>query len=243
MRFYSYGITDIGLKRQMNQDAYLRNDTLGLYLVADGMGGHRGGEVASQLAVTSIAKFFEEAGDNLNIETLEMSIQNACHTIYEESQLNASLVGMGTTVVAVWFHKSKVIIGQVGDSRVYLHKKPYTWQLTEDHSLVNETMRSQRLSPQDREAFQANAISFKNVLTRSVGYERQVKVDIYEREFHLAETYFLCSDGLSGHIEIWEINDALSHYPAEQALHHLTELAKKRGGEDNITALVCQRIG
>ena len=162
--------TDIGMKRKINQDAYLSDDALSLFVVADGMGGHRGGEVASKLAVDIIQKYCRENKEQGPRERLNMGINLSCHEIFKASMENEELAGMGTTVLAMLFHEDAVYIAQVGDSRAYLLNGGGIWQITEDHSLLNEEIRAGRL-----EADQAASYQFKNVITRSVGYENHVK--------------------------------------------------------------------
>jgi serine/threonine protein phosphatase PrpC len=235
MKKHAYAATDIGLKRKINQDAFLKDDDLGLYVVADGMGGHRGGEVASRLAVECIQRFCR---DNRNLparDILDQGINLSSQEIYQQSQDHEELSGMGTTVLALLFQEDVAYIGQVGDSRAYLMNDTGIWQITEDHSLLNEEIRAGRLA-----AGQASNYQFKNVITRSVGYEKQVTVDIYRRKASPADIYIMCSDGLSGLVDINEIGDEILKSGPEQGLTNLIALANARGGDDNITVLICQ---
>lgn len=235
MKRTAFGLTDIGLKRKINQDAFLKDDALGLYIVADGMGGHRGGEVASQLAVEVIQKYCSENKHLNGRDLLDKGINLSCEEIYRQSLENEELSGMGTTVLALLFQEDVVYIGQVGDSRAYLLNQSAIWQVTEDHSLLNEEIRAGRLA-QD----QAANYQFKNVITRSVGYENSVAVDIYRRKVKNLDTYLLCTDGLSGLVEIHEMSAEIVKSGLEVGLKNLVGLANARGGDDNITALVCQ---
>ncbi len=235
MKRNSFALTDIGLKRKNNQDAFLKDDALGLYVVADGMGGHRGGEVASRLAVEGIQKFCRENQHLVGREILDKGINRACSDIYEQSLTHEELSGMGTTVLALLFQDDVLYIGQVGDSRAYLMNGPAIWQVTEDHSLLNEEIRAGRLA-----AGQVSTYQFKNVITRSVGYENHVAVDIYRRRVQANDIYVICTDGLSGLIEITEIAEEIKKQGPETGLSSLVALANSRGGDDNITALVCQ---
>ena len=142
---------------------------------------------------------------------------------------------MGTTVLALLFQGDTAYIGQVGDSRAYLISETGIWQVTEDHSLLNEEIRAGRLA-----AGQASSYQFKNVITRSVGYERQVAVDIYTRKASEKDIYLLCTDGLSGLVDINEIGEEVQRSGPEQALGNLIALANNRGGDDNTTVLICQ---
>lgn len=230
----SCALTDIGKKRKINQDAYLKDDTLGLYVVADGMGGHLGGEVASRLAVEAIQKHCQENRHASARELLDKAINISSREIYKSSKENSELSGMGTTVAALLFEGTDIAyIGQVGDSRVYMVRDDNIWQLTEDHSLLNEEIRSGRLA-----AGQVANFQFKNVITRSVGYEDHVAVDIYRRKVQPGEMFLLCTDGLSGLVQPNEILHEIRKNGPENALSSLVELANVRGGDDNITALI-----
>ena len=235
MKRTALALTDIGLKRKINQDSFLKDDQLGLYIVADGMGGHRGGEVASRLAVEVIQKFCAENQKLNGRDILDQAINLSCEEIYRQSLENEELSGMGTTVLAILFQDNTVYVGQVGDSRAYLMNQSSIWQITEDHSLLNEEIRAGRLAID-----QAASYQFKNVITRSVGYESRVAVDIYRRMVKANDTFLLCTDGLSGLVEINEMAEELNKSGLDTGLKNLVGLANTRGGDDNITALVCQ---
>lgn len=233
----SHAITDIGMKRKINQDSFLKDDELRLYVVADGMGGHKGGEVASQLAVSVMQTFCKSNAQLGPRDMLDKSVNAACQAIYEQSTGNAELAGMGTTIVSMLFTNGGVSIGQVGDSRAYLMNKEGIWQVTEDHSLLNEEIRAGRLM-----AGQASSYQFKNVITRSVGYESRVNVDIYRRQVQVGDIFLLCTDGLSGLISMSEMHDAVIHKGPEFGLKSLIDMANSRGGDDNITGLVTEVV-
>ena len=233
----SHAITDIGLKRKINQDAFLKDDDQRLYVVADGMGGHRGGEVASQLAVQVMQTFCKANTALPPREILDKAVNAACAAIYEQSTSNAELAGMGTTIVSLLFTNGMVSIAQVGDSRVYLMNKEAIWQVTEDHSLLNEEIRAGRLM-----AGQAASYQFKNVITRSVGYESKVNVDVYRRQVQVGDIFLLCTDGLSGLVSMSEMYEALTHQGLEAGTQALIDMANGRGGDDNITVLVAEVV-
>lgn len=235
MKLNAHGLTDIGLKRKINQDAFLKDDSLGLYIVADGMGGHRGGEVASRLAVEVTQKFCKENPSLNPRDILDRGINMSCAEIFKQSLENEELSGMGTTVLAMLFRDDAVYIGQVGDSRAYLQQADGIWQLTEDHSLLNEEIRAGRIA-----AGQVASYQFKNVITRSVGYESHVAVDIYRRKVKPGDVYISCTDGLSGLVEISEINEELRKHGPDQGIKNLVALANTRGGDDNITVMAVQ---
>ena len=235
MKARSFAITDIGMKRKVNQDAFLKDDELGIFLVADGMGGHRGGEVASQLAVQIIREFCVEHRALPAAERINQAVNAACEQIFLKASQNEDLHGMGTTILALLIENGEASLGQVGDSRGYLMSEGKIWQITEDHSLLNEELRSGRLV-----ASQAKDYQFKNVITRSVGYESRVAVDVYRRVLRSGDIFLLCTDGLSGLVSIDEIEKELSKSNMHQGLQNLIDLANSRGGDDNITALACE---
>lgn len=234
MKVSGYALSDIGMKRKINQDAFLKDDALSLYVVADGMGGHKGGEVASRIAVEEIQKFCREHRDLPPRDRLNQGVNRACQEIFKHSGLHEELAGMGTTVLALLVHEGTVYIAQVGDSRVYLLSQGGIWQVTEDHSLLNEEIRAGRI-----DASQAASYQFKNVITRSVGYENKVVVDIYSRKAKQNDMFLMCSDGLSGLVEAEEMLAEVKRGGPETGLKNLISLANSRGGDDNITALIC----
>ena len=231
----SFAQTDIGLKRKINQDAFLKEDSLGLYVVADGMGGHKGGEVASRLCVETIRDYCQGHPKEGGHDILDHGINQSCEAIFNRSRAEEELAGMGTTVVALYFQDGGVHIGQVGDSRVYLMNTEGIWQVTEDHSLLNEEIRAGRIA-----ANQVAAYQFKNVITRSVGYEPQVVVDVYRRKVKVDDTFLLCTDGLSGLVNIKEMWEHVYQDGMANGLQNLVRLANTRGGDDNITAVVAR---
>lgn len=242
MQLDAAGTTDIGLKRESNQDNFLIDLDLGLYIVADGMGGHRGGEVASRLAVETIrnvikdSKEKEKENDVRPGELLQRAYQEACRIIFAQSRANSDLEGMGTTVVTVLQRDNSLFIANVGDSRAYLVKAPYIWQITDDHSLLNEQIRSGAVKHEDAGKFAA-----KNVITRSVGFEETVTCDVIERKLQQDEFVLVCSDGLSGMVPDQRICDICLSLPFSDIVPALIEEAKRAGGEDNVTSVLLKR--
>lgn len=237
MKLIAYGMTDIGLKRRVNQDAFLTDEEIQFFMVADGMGGHKGGEVASRIAVETMGKFCRENRALNGRDVLDRGIHLSSQAIYEQSQKTEELQGMGTTVVCLLFREDVAFIGQVGDSRAHLLHGGGIWQITEDHSLLNEEIRAGRIN-----AGSAPNYQFKNVITRSVGYESQVAVDIYRRRVQPGDTFLLCTDGLSGLVEPGEMSDEIVRNGPEVGLKKLITMANARGGEDNITGVVVQVV-
>ena len=240
MQINVWAETDTGLKRDSNQDTFLIDEELKLFIVADGMGGHKGGEVASAMAVETVQAVVERAVDQGPVtdprDLLLQAYSQASERIFEKSYDNdGELRGMGTTMVVLLFSGSRVLIGNVGDSRCYLYRSQEKWQLTEDHSLLMEHMRAGKMS--EEEAMQALP---KNVITRSVGYEREVIPDFLEREIRAGDTFLICSDGLSGMVSDLHILEAMNSYSAKDLPPQLTRMAKEGGGDDNVTTMVVQ---
>ncbi len=232
-----WAVSDKGNKRDSNQDSYLVNENLGLFVVADGMGGHSGGEVASSLAVQTL-----ETEIKLMKASAEVPVRELMHKVFEKASMrifdkaaieSPELMGMGTTMVSCYVDNGKVFISNVGDSRCYLFDKSNLWQLTEDHSLLNEQIRTGLLKPE-----QAATFTGRNVITRSVGYERVVHPDVIEREVRAGETYLLCSDGLSGLVTDQKILECFKTKSLNEAALILVNMALANGGDDNVTVLI-----
>ncbi len=253
LQFHSTLLTDIGRKRQKNQDNGASVPELGLFLVADGMGGHQGGETASQMLADVVPKVVRDARRSKKWHpavAIIDAIENAHDQIFKRSQKESSLKGMGTTATALLFTEDKdpstpftLTIGHVGDSRCYFFRPGAIWQLTRDHSLVQEKLRAGLIT---REGLRTD--SMKNVITRSVGFEPHVNVDVYEMAVQPGDLFMLCSDGLSGMIEdrkIMEIVqkeffDSKESDRLELTSQALIAAANENGGDDNITAVLIQ---
>lgn len=235
------GLTDVGLKRDNNQDNFIIDKELGLFVLADGMGGHQGGEVASQIAVETIRDVIQESFENERgpdpYDLLQRAYSQACQAIYEKAQRDPKLKGMGTTAVTVLLRNKVLYIANVGDSRCYLIHPPYIWQMTDDHSLLNEQIRAGLVKPE-----QASLFAAKNVITRSVGFEDNVTADIIEREFVEGDLLLMCSDGLSGLVNDKRICDVCLTLPFNDVPPRLVEEAKRNGGDDNITVIFVQPL-
>jgi PPM family protein phosphatase len=241
------------MKREHNEDSFLVNEELGLYVVCDGMGGHAGGETASRLAVQTVEKelisarlraddpFASTAGvdDTPLAGALQEAIEGACGMVYRTSRSQPELQGMGTTCIALLLHGDVAVVGHVGDSRAYLVREGGILQLTEDHSLVNEQVRAGLLTSEE-----AKHSRLRNIITRSVGFEEDVLVDVAGVETKAGDRFLLCSDGLSNLVETDEIRITLAgeRDPAE-VCKSLVALANERGGDDNITVIVVERTG
>lgn len=212
------------------------NTDLGLYVVADGMGGHSGGEVASSMAVKAVEEFVQQKHSSFTSvrELVGKSYEEASHRIYDRAAHESpELQGMGTTMVCIYCRGLSAYIGNVGDSRCYLFRKPYLWQVTEDHSLINEQLRSGVLREDQIKNFGS-----RNVITRSVGYERDVIVDVLERSLQPGDCFLVCSDGLSGLVDDAKICEILnSHTSGDEIVSKCIESALQAGGDDNVTVL------
>lgn len=242
MRFDVWAQTDVGLKRDINQDAILVDRDLGLFIVADGMGGHKGGEVASALAVETVQETIGRRIHDTKLsprKLLQEAYREASGRIHHKSTFESpDLMGMGTTMVLMWEFRGRLYIGNVGDSRAYLFRAPHLWQLTEDHSLINEQVRAGVISEEE-----APHVVGRNVITRSVGFERDVLVDVLEREPQVGDVYLLCSDGLSGLLTPEEMATLIQGASAENLVTQCISRAKSAGGDDNISVIVVRIRG
>lgn len=235
MRFQSWILSDKGLKREGNQDSFLIDERLGLFIVADGVGGHQGGEVASALAVETVREVVghPKALQFTPKEVLYQAYEEASHRIFDRATQELRLSGMGTTMVMGYIRDSKIYIANVGDSRAYLYRKPYVWQITEDHSLINEQIRLGLLTEQ-----QALKTVGKNIITRSVGFERDVFPDVIEREISSGDVLLFCSDGLTGMVSDSLMCQIFNQTSIEKVTPKMIENALENGGDDNVTVLV-----
>jgi protein phosphatase len=228
--------TDVGLRRRGNEDRYALEPQLGLCLVADGMGGHSAGQVASGLAAEAVvAALRENKGEGATTaEKLRGAIEEANHAIYTASRQKNEYTGMGTTVVALLVEGERAAIAHVGDSRAYRVRGGKIRQLTDDHSIVGELLRRQEISADD-----AREHPHRHVLTRALGVRGHVQPDLAELTLAPGDQFVLCSDGLTNHVEDHEIAKLVTEAAnLEAACAALIELANRRGGEDNITVVL-----
>jgi serine/threonine protein phosphatase PrpC len=241
MKPRGWSTTDVGQKRDHNEDSFLCNDGLGLYAVADGMGGHQGGEQASRMAVEILE---QEMSARLSVggngmtaanlaEAMREATGRASQEIYESAQTNAERAGMGTTLTSLCFHGGGLTLCHVGDSRAYLIRDARARQLTEDHSWIQEQVRAGLLSPGD-----AIVSRFRNIITRSVGFEPTVNPDLFSIPVEAGDCFLICSDGLSNYFSVEEIGRILGTQFYGDAGQTLVDIANQRGGDDNITCVV-----
>ncbi len=241
------GFSDIGKVRKANEDCFLLNEPIGLYVVADGMGGHRGGGVASQIAVETIDAYLKtppqespeadggEAVDERSAAAkhLRQSIFSANQKIYAQSTTEVAYRGMGTTVSALYLANSSIITANVGDSPIYLLRNGDIENFYTPHTLLHE----RKKIPKSLEG-KFSVSKLGHILTRAVGIRSDVKVDLVETQCFKDDIIVICSDGLSGKVSREEIRDLVYQNDSESACKKLTDLANQRGGEDNITVIV-----
>ena len=247
MQLQFWAATDVGLTRDHNEDNYLVDRKLNLFVVADGMGGHAAGEIASSVAVHEVRKTlmsqrqvierYERSGSVLQRQTvltlIENSISNACRLVYQLAQDDSERHGMGTTLSLLLLARNRAFVGHVGDSRIYRTRKGAVTQVTEDHSVINELIKSGRIKPED--AFNS---PYKNAVTRAVGVHPSVEVDTFDFEVKAEDNYLLCSDGLSCYLEDPLTLQFLTQDDVKQIPQELIDHANDSGGKDNITAVV-----
>ena len=247
MLITSCGMTDVGLKRGHNEDNFLINEELNLFVVADGMGGHAGGEYASAICVNTIEEIVmaiemnesgeTEESDPVEIarERLRYALRLAGRRIFEKASQDEEYHGMGTTAVALLVDGTNAVVAHVGDSRLYLMRDGKIQQITEDHSFVARQVKAGVMSEED-----AKNHRMRNVIYRSLGYQEDVEVDVQIQAIRKDDRFLLCSDGLTGHVDGDELGEYVGKYGPQEASRRLIELACERGGDDNITALIAR---
>ncbi|MBN8466102.1 Stp1/IreP family PP2C-type Ser/Thr phosphatase [Corallococcus exiguus] len=250
MRIEVAGSTHVGMKRNHNEDNYLVLPEENLMVVADGMGGHSSGEIASRIAVDELGEFFRltskdqdatwpfkmDKQRNYDENRLATGIKLANARIFERATVDTKYKGMGTTIVSVHFAENGVYVGHVGDSRVYFFRGGMLQQVTEDHSLLNDYLKAKKLTPEEIENF-----PHKNVIVRALGMKEQVQVDVTRVDPLENDVFLLCSDGLSGMITDAQMQDILQRTPElEKACGQLIDLANAAGGNDNVTCVLAR---
>lgn len=251
LKAMSAGLTDVGRKRSHNEDSYLIDEELQLFVVADGMGGHAGGGTASRIAVETIDKelrgvrnsptspFKAETSlqDSPLPDFLRAAVEKACFEIYRAAQEDPRLAGMGTTVISLCVQHQHALFAHVGDSRAYLIRGDLIQQISEDHSLVNEQIKAGMITPDE-----ARHSRYKNIITRSVGFEEEVQVDVMGIMLEPNDAFVLCSDGLANLVEDKEIREVVMGTELKDTPKKLIDLANERGGDDNITVIVVRAV-
>jgi serine/threonine protein phosphatase PrpC len=243
------GQTDVGMKRNHNEDTFSILEEENLFLVCDGMGGHASGEVASQMAVQTIRNFFRETREDPELtwpykmdrsrryeeNRLITAIKLANLRIHEASKRESKYHGMGTTIVAFYSIEEGAYLAHVGDSRIYRLREGQLVQVTEDHSLLNDYIKMKKLTADEIANF-----PHKNVIVRALGMKESVKVDTFLEQPHPGDIFLLCTDGLSGEVPDPQIREImLRHGKNLQPMsQELIDTAKKNGGADNITVIL-----
>ncbi|HYO53985.1 Stp1/IreP family PP2C-type Ser/Thr phosphatase [Archangium sp.] len=250
MRIEVAGYTHVGMKRNHNEDNYLILPEENLCCVADGMGGHASGEIASRIAVDELAEFFRmtsrdqdttwpfkmDKTRNYDENRLATGIKLANKSIYDRASSDMKYKGMGTTIVSVHFTHDTAYVGHVGDSRVYFFRQGVLSQLTEDHSLLNDYLKAKKLTPEEIENF-----PHKNVIVRALGMKETVQVDVAKVEPQQGDLFLLCSDGLSGMVTDPQMQEILARTTElEKACSQLIDLANAAGGNDNVTCVLAR---
>ena len=237
--------TDIGKARDTNEDFYYisnEEDSLKLYILADGMGGYNGGEIASKLAAMSIKGYIESNFDKIEhekeniLELIKSAIEYANMVVYEKAKENEELQNMGTTIEVCLIYNNKVYIGHVGDSRIYRIRKDFIRKLTQDHSYVQKLVKEGTITKE-----QALHHPQKNMLMKALGCNAFVEPDVMVKGFLKDDILIMCSDGLSNLVDQDTIYEMASKN-IEQATKDLVQLANDRGGYDNITVVVIKNI-
>jgi serine/threonine protein phosphatase PrpC len=249
MRIRYFGHTDVGLAREHNEDSHLADPDLGVFVVADGVGGRAKGEVASQETVELIWEWLkrnevmirdvaegnatERAGQLCQI--VRGAIQNACYMVHSMGELDPEQRGMSTTASVFLACGNVGVVGQVGDSRVYLVRENEVAQLTEDHTLINYQLKHGLITPE-----QAANSRAKNVITRAVGHKDYVEVDTLPIPLFAGDRVILCSDGFHGYVKDLKEMDFFREMDVEDAVLEAIRFANESGGKDNITVLAVE---
>ena len=247
MGILAAGATDVGCVRKHNEDCLLVDSALSLFVVADGLGGHAAGEVASQIVVDTVARFVGETLEkdrtwpveydpslSYDGNRLKVALLLSDQAITEDIRRNPERETMGSTVVAGLFHESRLTLAHVGDSRAYILGPEGIRQVTRDHSWVSEQVANGILTPSE-----ARVHPFRNVITQALGNGGDLEIEIQELDLEKSERLLLCSDGLSGMIgdkEIWDIAGRTNDF--QHAVESLINTAREHGGDDNITVIL-----
>ncbi len=233
------GNTDKGIRRENNQDVFYISDdpSMPIYILADGMGGHKAGELASNMASEIIVERIIKDKDKLNSEKsvmkwIKKTIEEANTKIYLESRKNKEYMGMGTTIIIGYIYKDKFYLGHVGDSRAYVIRDEKMEQITEDHSYVNQLLKLGNITKEE-----ARNHPKKNMITRAVGSSSIIEIDLIDRQYKKGDILVLCSDGLYNMVEDSQILEAFKNNKMQKACDKLISIANDNGGIDNITVL------
>lgn len=247
-----FGLTDVGLVRDHNEDSIGNNPDLGLVVLADGMGGHLGGEVASAITVSTILDTLadtlkktrpgetdETSGQSLHSIAVQDAITRANSNVFNSSKENSHYRGMGTTVVVLLFYEDRFTVAHVGDSRLYRYRDGELEQITRDHSLMQELVERGFYT-----AEQAEQSLNKNLVTRAVGIEETVEIDVFEGRVHAEDIYLLCSDGVTDMVDDEVLKNTIldNRDNLETIATEIIRVSKESGGKDNISAILARPL-
>ena len=237
------GATDIGRKRKTNQDSICLDHSHHFFAVADGMGGHNGGDIASQMSVKVMPEYFSQHINQDPQVLMKNTIQEVNRAILHKAEQEPELHGMGTTVSAIHFNGPQLVIGNVGDSRVYMVNNRYIYQMTRDHSFVQEKLNMGIYTRED-----AVRDPQKNVLVRSVGFESDLQVDVFNYRICKNDIFLICSDGLHGKVSDGDILHIVQRNipdpsrcqleDLDRTVKELIQQANDNGGQDNISVIM-----
>lgn len=236
----AFALTDVGKNRVTNQDyVYCKSDAVGnlpnVFIVADGMGGHKAGDIASVTAVDAVLRSIEQSEKTDVISIMEEAVREANKTLYEKSKSNEEWAGMGTTLVLATVMDNTIFVANIGDSRLYLIDDGIH-QITRDHSYVEEMV-----SIGEIDKSEARTHSKKNIITRAIGVEEETHADFFEVQFKKGDKLLMCSDGLTNMIEDNDILSVIAgNNDIESTVHKLIDLANDSGGKDNIAVLIAE---
>jgi protein phosphatase len=244
----SFGLTDVGLRRKLNEDSLFVDNDTGLFVVADGMGGHNAGEIASHLAVDTVANFVQRSREeeeitwpygvdpklSLNANRLVTAVMLANKRVWKEADNRQDYTGMGTTIVAALADEQNICFASAGDSRAYRLRDKVFEQMTVDDSWVQAAVDEGVLMPEE-----ADSHPMKNIITKAVGAKEGIDVAVEEHELREGDLFLLCSDGLHGMMSEQTLTNLVvgSNGSLEALVNELIEAAKQRGGKDNVTAI------
>ncbi|MEN6326804.1 MAG: Stp1/IreP family PP2C-type Ser/Thr phosphatase [Syntrophomonas sp.] len=232
------GISDLGLHRRKNEDSYLMNQNMGLFVICDGMGGHRGGDIASQMAVNTIDEVCQAESINDAQAMLCQAIRKANAVIWQQGHANPEWEGMGTTVTAALLENQKLTVANVGDSCLYIIRNKNISKITHDHTLAEQMVKEGLLRFEEM-----RKSSYNHILTRALGVEEDIEIDVFEEQLEPGDFMLICSDGLSDMLDENEILSIIMEAAAKGEkldimARTLLESALHKGGYDNITILL-----
>ena len=236
MKILTWSDTNVGKVRKANEDSFVVNKDLNLYLVADGMGGHKGGKKASSMAVSIVEQYIKNhfTDDLTEEQLLKSALQEANRQILTKSMAEDEFSGMGTTFTGLWHHNNLMHLVHVGDSRAYFFRDNKIEQITEDHTWVNEQFKAGYITKQEAEASQ-----YKSVITRSIGFDANLRIDYQQIHVTYGDVFLICSDGLSNLISTPELEQLISANFFSDLPDILSEIALSRGAPDNFTFVIC----